>query len=229
VKAAVLADIEALVQPYTGSVADRLALLESCSQLCVQQKLDFSSLLQGKAIENHSVLYWAIANGPWPPQAPFELVAAVLSHSTPLTPETIREARRACVSLRSQEMFHFLRMSPAFGALSTEDRLMLGAPAPPEEIVVEEMAGAAHPFSVRFRIPMFHKRRMLDRHISLQFIAQGRLFELEFFTAKNPEVKHLILGQWSGCLRMLENSLPTPLLFGLVILDARPSPPTPTP
>lgn len=172
-KATVLTDVKRIVQPYTGSVADRLALLESCSQLCLQKRLDFSSLLQGKSIEEHSALYWAIANGPWPLQAPFELVAAVLAHSAPLEPATVTEIRQACVSFRSQEMFQFLRMSPEFGALSSKDRFTLGVLVPPEEIVVEEMEGITEPFSVRFRIPIFRKRMALGKEFQLEFIARG--------------------------------------------------------
>ncbi|KAJ7176517.1 hypothetical protein C8R46DRAFT_988602 [Mycena filopes] len=229
VQAAVLDDVHTLVQPYTDSVADRVALLGSCAQLCLQYKLDFSLLLQGNSIKNHSALYWAIANGPWPPQAPFELVATVLAHSAPLTPETVQEARRACVSLRSQEMFHFLRMSPEFGALSAEDRFLLGSPTPLEEIVVKEMAGEAQPFSVQFHIPQFHKRMMLGKQISVEFIARGRLWELKFYTADKPSAKHLTHGYWSGLLRMVENSPMTLAAFGLVFLDARPSPPSSEP
>ncbi|KAJ7698868.1 hypothetical protein B0H16DRAFT_790202 [Mycena metata] len=230
VKAAVLEDARSLVQPYTEeSIADRIALLESCAQLCARQKINLSLLLQGKLVENHSALYWAIVNGPWPPTAPFGLVAAVLAHSSPLQPATIREARRACVSLRSHDMYRFLQMSPEFGALSAEDRFLLGTLVPVEEIVVEEMAGDTCPFSVRFHIPMFHKRMMLGKSIKLEFIAQGRLWELDFFTAADSSLKSVTPGCWSGLLRIAENSPMTPVMFGLVFLDARPSPPSPTP
>ncbi|KAJ7176691.1 hypothetical protein C8R46DRAFT_1077037 [Mycena filopes] len=115
-------------------------------------------------------------------------------------------------------------MSPEFGALSTEDRLLLGSVVPSEEIVVEEMKGDARPFSVRFHIPMFQKRMMLGRQIILEFIAQGRLWELKFFTAIKPTAKHLAHGGWSGLLRITDNSPMTPVLFGLAFLDARASP-----
>ncbi|KAJ7768478.1 hypothetical protein B0H16DRAFT_1519928 [Mycena metata] len=230
VKAAILEDVHTLVQPYaTDSISGRLTLLATCAQLCVRHKLDFSLLLQGKPVEGHSALYWAIVNGPWPPQPPFALVAAVLSHSAPLTPESVREARRACISLRSQEMFHFLRMSPEFGTLSAEDRYLLGVSVPPEEITVEEIAGDALPFSVRFHIPQFQKRMMLGKDINLEFVARGRLWGLKFYTANKPSVKHLTHGYWSGLLRMVENSPMTPAAFGLVFLDARPSPSSPEP
>jgi hypothetical protein len=165
--------VRTVVQPYTDSAGDRVAMLNDCAQLCARHNIDFSLLLQEKSIQDHAALYWAIINGPWPPRAPFELVAAALAHSAPLKPETIKDARRACVSLRSQEMFQFLRMRPEFGALASEDRFLLGALVPPEEIVVEHMEGSTQPFSVKFRIPQFLKRMSLSREIKLEFIARG--------------------------------------------------------
>ncbi|KAJ7768466.1 hypothetical protein B0H16DRAFT_1262233, partial [Mycena metata] len=201
--------LRTLIQPYTErSVADRVSLLDVCAQLCAQHEIDFSLLLQGK-FENHTALYWAIANGPWPPKPPFELAAAVLAHSAPLKPETMKEARRACVSLRSQELFHFLRMSPEFGTLSAEDQFLLGVSAPPEEIVVEELEGPTHPFSFRFQIPQFHKRMMLGKPITLEVVARGRLWRLKYYTANKPSHTHLTHGYWTGLLSMVENSAMT--------------------
>ncbi|KAJ7768465.1 hypothetical protein B0H16DRAFT_317754 [Mycena metata] len=220
VRAAVLHDLRLVVEPYTeDSVSERVAVLKSCAQLCTRHKIKFSRLLQENLVGDHTVLYWAIANAPWPPRAPFALVAAVLAHSAPLQPSTIREARRACVSLRTQDVFQFFRTSPEFRTLSEEDRYILGVAAPPEEIVVEEMEGDAQPFSVRFRIPMFHKRMMLGKEITLEFVARGRLFQIEFFTANKPTQKNLTHGSWSGLLRMAENSPTTPAIFGLVFLN----------
>ncbi|KAJ6551575.1 hypothetical protein B0H19DRAFT_173774 [Mycena capillaripes] len=173
IESIVMDDVHTAVQPYSGSAADRVAMLDSCAQLCTRYKIDFSLLLQEKSIQDHTVLYWALVNGPWPPRAPFELVAAVLAYSAPLKPETIQEARQACVSLRSQEMFQFLRMCPTFGALSLKDRFLLGTLVPPEEIVIEPMEDTAQSFSVEFRIPHFLKRMSLSRPIKLEFIARG--------------------------------------------------------
>ncbi|KAJ7660442.1 hypothetical protein B0H17DRAFT_1212623 [Mycena rosella] len=223
-------DVRMLVQPSTtDSVDDRLALLDACAQLSKLYEMDFSLLLQKRSIHDHSVLYWAIVNSPWPLRAPFDLVAAVLAQSAPLAPKTIREARLACVSLRNQEMFQFLRMCPEFGALFSDDRFILGAAVPPEEIVVETMEGPMQPFSVRFRIPLYEKRMLLSREIKLEFIARGRLWQLTFFTATNPIQKWLKDGQWSGSLRLGDNtgSLNTHAEFGLVFLDTRPAPPIP--
>ncbi|KAJ6567585.1 hypothetical protein DFH09DRAFT_1155810 [Mycena vulgaris] len=228
VELAVREDVRTLVQPSTSnSFADRIALLDACAQLCTRHKINFSLLLQETSIEDHTALYWAIVNSPWPPRAPFELVAAVIVHSSPLTLETIHEARQACVSLRNQDLFQFLRMCPEFGALSPEDRFILGVPVPPEEIIVETMMGPTQPFSVKFKIPLYQKRMLLSREIKLEFIARGRLWQLSFFTAVNPTQKWLKDGQWSGSLRLGENSPSTHAEFGLVFLDARPAPSAP--
>ncbi|KAJ7182601.1 hypothetical protein C8R43DRAFT_1116231 [Mycena crocata] len=208
IEAAVMEDVRILIQPNSGSVAEQVALLESCAELCARHKVDFPLLLQEKRIGNHAVLYWAIVNSPWPPRAPYGLVSAVLSHSSPLKPETIQEARRACVSLHSHEMFNFLCLSPTFGALSDEDRLLVGYLVPPEEIVVEAMAGPAEPFSVKFTIPLYQKRMLLGREIKLEFIARGRLWQLSFFTADKPTQPWLRDQHWSGSLRLVATPEP---------------------
>ncbi|KAJ6551571.1 hypothetical protein B0H19DRAFT_1158158 [Mycena capillaripes] len=122
-------------------------------------------------------------------------------------------------------MFQFLRMRSEFGALSGEDRFLLGTLVPPEEIVVEEMDGANEPFSVKFRIPQFLKRMSLSRKIKLEFIARGRLWNLSFFTAVNPTSAWLKNGGWSASLAITDSSPSTHAEFGLVCLDPRPSPP----
>ncbi|KAJ7176512.1 hypothetical protein C8R46DRAFT_861018, partial [Mycena filopes] len=213
----ILDTLRAVVQPYAAqNVAERVALLANCEQLCERHKLDFPALLQRKSIEGHTTLYWAIANGPWPPRAPFELVTAVITYSGPLKPETRREARRVCLALRSEDMFQFLRHLPEFMALSSEDRLLLGSTVPPEEVVVSEMAGSAQPFGVRFKIPFFLKRMLLRRDIEVEFIARERLWQIKFFTAANPSQKWLRDGGWSGLLRLGENSPSTLIEFGLI-------------
>ncbi|KAJ6551570.1 hypothetical protein B0H19DRAFT_173747 [Mycena capillaripes] len=224
IESIVMDDVRTVVQPYSDSAADRVVMLDACAELCTRHTIDFSRLLQGESIQGHTVLYWAIVNGPWPPQASFELVAAVLAHSTPLKPETIREARRACVSLRSQEMFQFLRMRPEFGALSGEDRFLLGVLVPPEEITVEHMDGANEPFSVKFRIPQFFKRMSLSKPIKLEFIARGRLWQLCFSISNQTHASALESGIWCGSLAIMENSASTGAHFGIVFQPARPPP-----
>ncbi|KAJ7237689.1 hypothetical protein C8J57DRAFT_1727871 [Mycena rebaudengoi] len=220
VRAAVIEDVHLAVQPNTGSTAERLDLLENCALLCKRQNIDFPLLLQEKeAFHGHTALYWAIVNSPEGSRGPFDLVAVILARSSPLQPETIAEARRACISLRNQELFQFLRMCPEFGTLSPEDRLLLGVLVPPEEIDIELMEGPGQPFSVRFRIPQYRKRMLLSKEIRLEFIARGLLWQLSF--SVNSQKQWLDNWQWRGSLRLAEDSPFTPVEFGLVFLDAR--------
>ncbi|KAJ6542958.1 hypothetical protein B0H19DRAFT_876811, partial [Mycena capillaripes] len=225
IRTAVIGDVRLALQPNTGSIAERVALLKTCAELCVRHSMEFSPLLQEKnSFHGHTALYWVIANNLASPLAPFELVAAVLSHSQPLTPETIQDARRACISLRSQDMFQFLRSCPEFGALSEEDRFVLGLVIPPEQIDVEIMEGSNQPFSVKFHIPLFQKRMLLGTQIKLEFIARGRLWRLSFYAEKSPwksskDPDWFKAKKWGVSLELCENSPSTHLDFGLIILD----------
>ncbi|KAF8218314.1 hypothetical protein K438DRAFT_24140 [Mycena galopus ATCC 62051] len=225
IKSTVLDKVRTLVQPYTGSAADRLTLLAQCTQLCARHKLDLSLLLQEKSIHGHTALYWAIVNGPWPPCAPFPLVAAVLAHSAPLKPETVHEVRQACVLVKSQEVLQFLRSRPEFGELSKEDQFLLGGVSP-AEVVVEHKdleEGSTEPFLVKFRIPMFLKRMAHGSDVELEFLARGQLWKLRFFTAVDLTQKK---GLWCGTLTLVETGPITHAEFGLVFYDARLSPPS---
>ncbi|KAJ7608493.1 hypothetical protein DFH06DRAFT_900344, partial [Mycena polygramma] len=230
VKTAILDDIRLIIQPNTGSVAERLALLESCAELCGRHKLDLSALLQSSssALHDHTALYWVIVNELDSPPAPFELVAALLAHSQPLNKETIKDVRRACIAARSQEMFHFLRMCPEFGALSEANRFIMGLVVPPEDIRVEIIESPEQAFSVNFRIPMFLKRMMLSKIIEVEFIARERLWRLSFYKAgSHPGLipmqsqEWIDNKRWGGHLNLCENSPATHLEIGVVILDAR--------
>ncbi|KAJ7982983.1 hypothetical protein DFH06DRAFT_1466926 [Mycena polygramma] len=229
VRTAVIEDVRLIVQSNTGSVAERVALLESCAALCARHRIDFASLLQDTSLfHTHTALYWTIVNDLGSPQAPFELVTAILAHSHPLDPKTVKDARRACISLRSQDMLQFLRTRPEFGALSTEDRFILNLVVPPERIDVELMDGPEQPFSVKFHIPMYLKRMLLAKVIDLDFIARGCLWRLSFYTPgstiPHPESQaewFHIQKKWGTRLILCENSPRTRLEFGVVVLDAR--------
>ncbi|KAJ6585903.1 hypothetical protein B0H19DRAFT_982007 [Mycena capillaripes] len=227
-QAAIVDDVRLILQPNTGSVTERLALLECCTELSTRHSIDFSLLLQDRSsFHTHTALYWAIVNNLGSPLAPFELVAAVLAKSQPLQPQTIKDVRRACISHRSQDMFQFLRMCPEFGALPAEDRFILGVIAPPEEITVETMDGPEQAFSVKFQIPMFQRRMTLSRVIPLEFIARDRLWRLSFYTAEQRSLKPkgnlewFNKKQWGAHLKLCENSPPTHIEFGTVLLDTR--------
>ncbi|KAJ7608490.1 hypothetical protein DFH06DRAFT_1377171, partial [Mycena polygramma] len=227
VQTAVIEDIRLVVQPNTGSVAERLALLKSCSDLCGRHECDLSALSQRKTLFHaHTALYWAIVNQLDSPSAPFELVAALLARSQPLDAATLTDVRRACIVARSQEIFQFLKMCPAVGALSEENRFILGCVVPPEKIHVDVMESPEQAFSVNFHIPMFQKRMMLSKRIEVEFVARDRLWRLSFYTAEiEPNfVSTTTQGwfeakRWGALLRLCENSPGTHLEFALVLLD----------
>ncbi|KAJ7625136.1 hypothetical protein DFH06DRAFT_1481556 [Mycena polygramma] len=211
IKTAILDDIRLIIQPNTRSVAERLALLESCAELWGRHKLDLSALLQSSssALHDHTTLYWVIVNELYSPPAPFELVAALLAHSQPLNEETIKDN------------------VPEFGALSEANRFIMGLVVPPEDIRVEIIESPEQAFSVNFRIPMFLKRMMLSKIIEVEFIARECLWRLSFYKAgSHPgliprQSQEWINKRWGGHLKLCENSPATQLEIGVVILDAR--------
>ncbi|KAJ7775631.1 hypothetical protein DFH07DRAFT_699876, partial [Mycena maculata] len=222
-RTAVIEDVRAVVQSHAGSATERVSLLAGCAHLCARHGIDFSTLLQeGNFFHEHTVLYWAIVNHSEAPSAPFEFIASVLAHSAPLTPETIKEARRACIAMGNQDIFQFLRLCPEFGALPADDRFLLGVLVPPEEIEIETMEGPGRPFSVKFKIPLFRKRMVLSRQIKLEFVARERLWQLSFFTQANPtfDLSHRERfrdGEWYVGLNLGENSPRTNVDVGLFI------------
>ncbi|KAJ7251214.1 hypothetical protein C8J57DRAFT_1352402 [Mycena rebaudengoi] len=222
VTAAVLDEIHTLVQPSSNaSDDDKLATLESIAGLCTRQKIDLGALLRQNSIGNHTALYWTIVNHP-----PGAFVAAILRRSAPLAPDNITEAKRACIALSSQDMFHFLRSYSEFGVLSVEDKLLLGVTVPPDEIAVKLIDGPQQAFSVQFKVPQFHKRMRISKSVQLHFIARDRMWELSFFVADKSKPRWLKEGGYSMSFTMLENSPATYLEFAVVI-DALHVPATP--
>ncbi|KAJ6485428.1 hypothetical protein C8R47DRAFT_1216980 [Mycena vitilis] len=225
-RAAIIEDVRLIVQPNTGTIAQRLTLFEDCAALSRRHGISFPVLLQDTSLFHaHTALYWAIVNSLGASTA---LVALILAHSHPLNPATIKDIRRACISARSQEMFQFLRMRPEVGALSAENRFILNLEVPPEELHVETMDSPQQAFSVNFRIPMFRKRMMLSKTVEMEFIARDRLWRLLFCTPgsdstlvpKTPQ-EWFESHQWGAHLKLCENSPSTHLEFGLVLLDQR--------
>ncbi|KAJ6529716.1 hypothetical protein B0H19DRAFT_1274113 [Mycena capillaripes] len=211
--------------------------LALCASFPVNDQLELRTAVledEKSSFHGHSALYWAIVNDLGSPMTPFELIGAMVTNSQPLKPETIKDARRACISLRNQEMFQFLRMCPEFGALPAEDRFLLGLLVPPEDIAVEIMEGSEQPFSVNFHIPMFQKRMLLNKEIRLEFIARDRLWRLSFFTPAHPSLSAAGKADWSAkdkkwgaFLKLSENSQSTPVDVGLVLVDTRTTAPKP--
>ena len=187
VRNTVLGLVRDLVREYHTNSPAPTGILQSCAEACAAHNLCLASILQEKSIEEHTPLYWAIVKRV-PDEATDEdtqipdLLTALLSHSTPLTPETISDVRVACLVTSDQALFQRLRMSPEFSKISGRDEMLLGATLPMDDIVVEDMAGDEGAFAVNFEIVQFQKRMMVSKEIVLEFIARSQSL-LFFLTA----------------------------------------------
>lgn len=155
--------------------AAAISVLRDCEEACASHNLSISTILQEKTIEGHSALYWAIIKRPrdLPGGAGMELVEAMLAKAAPLNVTTVSDIRLACLQTSDEVLFQRLRHTPAFSPLSGTDEMLLGENIPPDDIVVEEVAGNQGEFVVMFRIPHFQKRMRISKRITLEFIARG--------------------------------------------------------
>ncbi|KAJ7116084.1 hypothetical protein C8R44DRAFT_628446 [Mycena epipterygia] len=220
VRATVLGLVRDLVklQPSDHSVV-AISILKSCADACATNGLSISTLLQEKSIEGHTPLYWAIVKRPAESPAPedqegTDLLTALLSLSTPLTPATTSDVRLACLLTSDQALFQRLRNSPEFSPLSATDEMLLDATSLPDDIDVENVGGEAGQegaFVVDFAIVRFQKRMLVSKAVVLDFIARGRMWRLSFNVATQEHRRpHLPPpGAWYVSLSLLENSPPT--------------------
>ncbi|KAJ7638385.1 hypothetical protein FB45DRAFT_1023181 [Roridomyces roridus] len=209
----IFADVRLALQPDSGSVDERIALLKHCAELSAQysaRDINFASLLQQLDFHGHTALYWAIVNNPGPEEGPFDLVGTVVRFSGPLN------------------RFTDGRGTKGFGALPEEDRFLLNTLVPPEEIKLDLMEGPDQPFSVKFKIPMYKKRMMLARQIKLEFIARERMWCLSFFTPANSPLRpkdgsdagFFEKGQWAASIQLVESmSRSTEMHCAMVVMD----------
>lgn len=231
VRNTVLGLIRDLVQEQDSSFPAATGILQSCADACTTHSLSLSSILQEKSIENHTPLYWVIvkrlpdehhqiedSSGP-------DLLSALLSYSAPLSPETITDARRACLATCDQHLFQRLRLSPEFAPVSGVDQMLLGGTIPPDDIEVENVAGDGGAFVVTFEIPHFHKRMVVSKKIGLEFIARNRMWRLEFSIAPENGYDKCRPGSWCISLSLLDTSPPTWIDSRLIIPEATPPSP----
>ncbi|KAG2136794.1 hypothetical protein BD769DRAFT_1438356 [Suillus cothurnatus] len=149
-------------------------LVPSCAQSCSAKNLSLSTLLQEPTVAGHTAIYWAIVH--YRPS----LLDALLKHSSPLTPVTQSEMRKACLVASNQALFQNLRLSAglcASGLRSAADRLLLGQ-SPPDDVRIEEGPNGA--FAATLDIAMWQKRIRAVGSVSVEFIASGEYFVLLF-------------------------------------------------
>ncbi|KDR67208.1 hypothetical protein GALMADRAFT_80192 [Galerina marginata CBS 339.88] len=232
VRNTVLGLVRDLIQEHITNSPATAGILQSCAEACSSHSLSLSSILQEKSIENHTPLYWAIVKRPPDEhqeqevaQCP-DLLTALISYATPLNRETITEVRLACLATSDQALFQRLRLSPEFAPVSGIDQMLLGGTIPPEEVVLEDMAGeGGGAFAVNFVIPHFHKRMVVSKEIALEFIARSRMWRLSFFIAPEPRVSGMDppAGSWCVALSLVEASPPTAIDSRLLIAEAKPT------
>ncbi|KAF5374634.1 hypothetical protein D9615_008916 [Tricholomella constricta] len=221
VQATVLGLIRDLVKEQNHNSRASLGILESCAEACSGYDLSLSTLLQENSIEGHTPMYWAIVKRPPDGEegesAIPDLLTALISYASPVTPKTIDDIRHACLLTSDQLLFQRLRMSPEFSPLSGTDEMLLGATIPPDEITVENVPGDEGAFAVDFQIVHFQKRMLVSKRIELDFIARARMWRLEFSIVQAAQYKGPRQGSWCISLSLLEHSPPTWIDSRLII------------
>ncbi|KAH9952972.1 hypothetical protein BC827DRAFT_1273927 [Russula dissimulans] len=220
------------------------SVLGNCAETCSRQGLSFSSILQEPFVEGHLPIYWAILKRPpqpvkadhaTPAGDPDALVLAILDSSLPLSPQSVADARLACMTVSDNALFVRLgQRYEAFLPRSGTDRVLLGGADTVDIVSVEETRGngdggaAAAAFTVRFSITQFQLRMRVSKLARIEFIARGRLWYLAFSVGGVPTGPHLQgrTGDWLVSLGLGECSAPAWVDARLSIVDGS-SPPEP--
>jgi hypothetical protein len=183
IRTTVLGLVRDLVQDHSSGSPAALGILQSCADACISHSVSLSAILQENFIENHTPLYWAIVKRTIRPseddgggggsEMKDELVTTLLSHISPLNPDTILDLRMACMATSDQAMFQRLRRSPRFASISKSDQILLGDSPSPDDVTVEIGPGDKGAFTVDCIVAQFHKRMMVSKEIVLDFIARS--------------------------------------------------------
>ena len=185
-RSTVLGLVQDLVQDHSSGSPAALGILQSCADACISHSVSFSAILQEKFIENHTPLYWAIVKrtrgssedgegGGGCSEMNGDLITGLLSHISPLNPDTILDLRMACMATSDQAMFQRLRRSPRFASISKSDQILLSGSGShsPDEVTVEIVSGDKGAYTVDCIVSQFHKRMMVSKEIVLDFIARS--------------------------------------------------------
>lgn len=175
------------------------SVLGHCADTCSAHGLNFSALIQEPFVEGHLPIYWAILKRPTSsptPAAPAPpvkgdhtttpsssdhdaFVLAIMDASIPLGPQSIADARLACMTVSDNALFQRLgRRYEAFSPRSGTDRVLLGGADAVDTVDVMEMRGssgaaAGAAFTVRFSITQFQLRMRVSKLARIEFIARG--------------------------------------------------------
>ncbi|KAI0048623.1 hypothetical protein FA95DRAFT_1025259 [Auriscalpium vulgare] len=184
---------ECLTQQSPWSEEQCRAMLAQCAELCKGSKLDVSELIQEPFIEGRVLVYWAILKRSWQegasssdPAAADGLTMALLAESerTGIAPQTIEDVRHACVALSDDALFQRVRRRfHAFSpTLSGAEKMLLRSNGVSTDFVdtayVVEGLGDGTTFSASLELPLFQLRMRVVKKLSVEFIANGRLWRL---------------------------------------------------
>lgn len=221
-----------LVQQAQSSNTDFIdvarSVLGGCSEACVIHNLALSDILQERYIESHTPFYWAIVQRPSSSDAKGsvipDLLKELLSFGTPLTEDTRSDIRRACLMVNDQTLFHALRSTREYMPASASHERVFGGQLPPDEIVIEDKPGGEQAFAANMEITFFLKRMSFSKEVTLEFIAQRRLWRLAFTAPENKKHGH-DEPHWKLTLSLLEHSPPTYVDSRFIVHDASSVPP----
>jgi hypothetical protein len=176
-----------------------ISILGHCADTCDAHGLNFSALIQEPFVEGHLPIYWAILKRSTSSPAATALVKgdhtttpssddhdalvlAIMDASIPLSPQSIADARLACMTVSDNALFHrLMRHYDAFSPRSGTDRVLLGGADAVDTVQVMETRGGAGgsgaapgaAFTVRFSITQFQLRMRVSKLAKIEFIARG--------------------------------------------------------
>ncbi|EJU01677.1 hypothetical protein DACRYDRAFT_108206 [Dacryopinax primogenitus] len=208
--------VQSLIQDVITdpSRADTLPILQSCLAACRARNVSFEDLVQRLYISGHTPLYWAILGSrkAHPEGLSIDGAQSVLDLlvSFPLNDRTTLDACHACMTNSDNALFQRLRLSPGFARTTFADSVITGGQAN-EPVYVEHVPNAgAGEFTISCTISNWISRMRVAKGVSVDFIARGRGWRLQFTVATEYDVVNNIQpGTWCAVLRLLKGSAPT--------------------
>ena len=158
---------------------ERKSVFSTCSQICKNGGLAFSTVLQEPLIEGQTPVYWAILNRPRVSSQADDvawdtLVVALLDECGSLSETTVTSVRLACMltsnnALLQYLFWHFRALSP----LSSSDFMMLRPLGGGDVVNVEETQDGSGKFVAHIKIRRFRMRMRVSKCVKVEFITSG--------------------------------------------------------
>ncbi|KZV76424.1 hypothetical protein PENSPDRAFT_419682 [Peniophora sp. CONT] len=196
------------------STTDAANMLDSCANACTAQGMDLPTLLRARLVEGHTLVYWAILTGNEP------IVKLLLERTAPWSDDGAfaDDVRSACAAASDDGLWRRLRsqfpiletpMSPVDGVLLAGER---------DKVTVTTSRAA---FKVEMHLPHFQRRMRATGRVSVDLIAQARVFRISFITNTTPQGsivdRSFSSSAWLVAIGLQGYSTPTPLYARLAI------------